>query len=309
MKVLLATDGSKCSEEAAWVLSRLPHREKLELTVLTVLSPPATAFYSPTKDLMEEMVREDRAYAEKRQTVIAEMFEGANLDLSCEVIEGNAQETIVDLAKQRDSDLIVIGAKGHSKIDRILLGSTSDYVATHAPCSVLVVRPTGLREDHERSLKVAVAFDDSPASNAALDELLQFRWGAHTVIDVVAVAGYTPVFNPDFGFNPEALQREAQKAVDIAAERLMEQVDQVEKNVIENDHIAEGLVRYSEQTGADFLMIGDTGRSSIARVILGSVSRYVLRHAACGVWITRHSRRTSSESTDHGGSENIPATS
>ncbi len=289
MKVLLASDGSQYSEEAAWVLSRLPHREKLEITILSVLSPPVTSFYSPTKEFMEEMVKEDRAYAEQRQRAVSEMFEGANAEVNCQIVEGDAQETIVDAAKQMKADLVVVGAKGHSQIDRVLLGSTSDYVATHAPCSVLVVRPTGLRDQRDRSLKVAVAFDDSPASHAALEELLTFQWGPHTQITVVAVAGYTPVFNPDFGFNPEALHREAQKAVRVGAKRLQSQVDQVQEIVIEHDHIAEGLVRYTEETHSDFLVIGDTGRSTLARAILGSVSRYVLRHASCGVWITRHS--------------------
>ena len=288
MRVLLATDGSKCSEEAAWFLSRLPHQDKLDVTILTVLSPPITSFYSPTKEFMDEMIQEDRIYAEQRQKTITEMFEGADANVECRIVEGDSRETIVDLANQLKSELVVLGAKGHSQIDRILLGSTSDYVATHAPCSVLVVRPTGLREELDRSLRVTVAFDDSPASHAALDELLQFRWGSQTEITVVGVAGFTPVFNPDFGFNPEALQRETQKAVDVAAKRLQGQVRQVNTQVIEYDHIAEGLVRYTEEEKSDLLVIGDTGRSALARAILGSVSRYALRHASCGVWITRH---------------------
>lgn len=309
MRVLLATDGSKCSEEAAWLLSRLPHRDKLQLTILTVLSPPLTAFYSPTKQFMDDIVKEDRSYAEKSQAKLAEMFEGANVDVHCKIVEGDTHETIVDVAKQLEADLVVVGAKGHSQIDRILLGSTSDYVATHAHCSVLVVRPTGLREDLERSLKLTVAFDDSPASHAALDELLEFQWGPHTDITVVAVAGYTPVFNPDFGFNPEALQREAQKAVDVATKRLRSKVANVHEQVIEHDHIAEGLVQYTEQTHSDYLVIGDTGRSTIARALLGSVSRYVLRHAHCGVWITRHPGATASDSSTQVTSRNIPASS
>ncbi|MEE2934830.1 MAG: hypothetical protein VYA84_02420 [Planctomycetota bacterium] len=42
--VWLVTDGPKCEEEAAWFLSRLPHPGKLDLTILTVLSPPPTSF-------------------------------------------------------------------------------------------------------------------------------------------------------------------------------------------------------------------------------------------------------------------------
>ena len=73
------------------------------------------------------------------------------------VSEGHPGSTIVNTAKERDIDLIVIGAVGHSTIDRMLLGSVSAFVATHASCSVLVVRPTGLREAAHPSLRPCIA--------------------------------------------------------------------------------------------------------------------------------------------------------
>jgi nucleotide-binding universal stress UspA family protein len=288
MKVLLATDGSRCSEEAAWLLSRLPHRDKLELTMVTVISPPLAAFHSPTKQFVDRIADDDRKFAEAQQAKVREMFAGANAELDSQICQGRAQERIVDCAKQIQADLVVIGAKGHSKIDRILLGSTSDYVATHAHCSVLVVRPTGLRDDPARTLKAVVAYDGSGASQAALEELLEFDWQARTEITVCTVAGYSPIFNAEYGYNPKTLQNEAQNALDYAKEQLQAKVQTVRGEVIEYDHVSEGLVRYTEDEHCDFIVIGDTGRSTLARALLGSVSRYVLRHAKCGVWITRN---------------------
>ncbi len=288
MKILLATDGSKCSEQAAWLLSRLPHDDKLELTIVTVIAPPLAPFHSPTKNFMDEIAAQDREFAEREQSKIREMFTGANATIHCSILEGRAQEQIVECARKMHADLVVVGAKGHSQIDRILLGSTSDYVATHAPCSVLVVRETGLRDEADHTLKVALAYDGSGASQAALEELLEFDWGAHTEITLVAVAGYNPVFDPDFGFNPESLQREAKKALQLAKDQLAKRVGTVRDEIVDYDHIAEGLVRYTEKQHSDFIVMGDTGRSTLARALLGSVSRYVLRHATCGVWITRN---------------------
>ncbi len=288
MKVLLATDGSKCSEEAAWLLSRLPHRERLELTILTVIAPPIAAFYSPTKQFIDQISEDDRQFAETRQATIREMFAGANAAIESVITEGRAAEGIIEYAKDISADLVVIGAKGHSPIDRILLGSTSDYVATSAHCSVLVVRPTGLREDPDRILKVAVAYDASGAAQAAIEEMLEFDWGARTEVTMVGVAGYTPVFNPEFGFNPETIQREARNALKLAREQLESRIESIRDEVIEYEHVAEGLVRYTEDRHSDFIVVGDTGRSTLARALLGSVSRYVLRHAKCGVWITRN---------------------
>lgn len=295
MRVLLATDGSRSSEEAAAFLARLPHRERLQLTIVTAVAPPSSAFFSPTKEFMEQLAKDDRKSAETHQLRTREDFLGANAEVETVVLDGSPQEKIVDYATTHDIDLIVMGAKGHSKVDRILLGSTSDYVATHAPCSVLVVRPgDSPNSGVHAKLRVAVAFDATPASQSAIDELLRFDWGANTQISVVGVSGFSPIFDSDYGFNPAVIREQAEVSLHRASRQLQEKVAQADNCLIEHDHVAEGLVRFTEEQGMDFIVVGETGRSRLARALLGSVSRYVLRHAKCGVWITRNPKRTES---------------
>jgi nucleotide-binding universal stress UspA family protein len=129
--------------------------------------------------------------------------------------------------------------------------------------------------------------------------MLQFDWGPHTELSVVGVAGYSPIFDPEYGFNPKSIREEAHAALREASQRLRSQVCRVDSRLIEYDHVAEGLVRFTEDAHMDFIVIGDTGRSTLARALLGSVSRYVLRHARCGVWITR-SRRQTQPVAEHG---------
>ena len=74
----------------------------------------------------------------------------------------------------------------------------------------------------------------------------------------------------------------------MAAERLQGQVREVKAEVVEHDHLAEGFVRYTKKVKSDLLVNGDTGRSAFARDSVGSVSRYTLRHASCGVRISHH---------------------
>ena len=88
VRVWLATDGPKCKEEAAWFLSRRPDQGNLNLTILTVLSPPLTLFYSPTEDLMTEVIKEHRGYAEQRPRTTSELFEGANANLESRIVGG-----------------------------------------------------------------------------------------------------------------------------------------------------------------------------------------------------------------------------
>jgi len=54
--------------------------------------------------------------------------------------EGNQKSVIVDLAAKWPADLVVIGSHGRRGVERFLLGSVSEAVVRHAPCSVQVVR-------------------------------------------------------------------------------------------------------------------------------------------------------------------------
>lgn len=73
------------------------------------------------------------------------------LDISCnyECQVANCNLGIGDRAKQWGADLIVVGRRGHRNISEVLLGSVSNYVIHHAPCSVLVIQGNKTRETDE----------------------------------------------------------------------------------------------------------------------------------------------------------------
>ena len=51
-------------------------------------------------------------------------------------------DAILDVAEERDADLIIVGNKGMTGARRFLLGSVPNKVSHHAPCSVLIIRTT-----------------------------------------------------------------------------------------------------------------------------------------------------------------------
>jgi nucleotide-binding universal stress UspA family protein len=56
--------------------------------------------------------------------------------------QGDPADAILDIAEERDADLIVVGNKGMTGAKRFLLGSVPNRVSHHAPCSVLIIRTT-----------------------------------------------------------------------------------------------------------------------------------------------------------------------
>jgi nucleotide-binding universal stress UspA family protein len=147
-KILLATDGSPASEAAARSIAGRPWPAGAEVRVLSVVElvlPPVVALLEPPF-FHSAQVEELRALAMKRaeDAVQAgvEMVSAAcpTVSQSISVLLDGPSRIIVDEASQWGADLIVLGSHGHRGMDRFLLGSVSQSVAMHAPCSVEVVR-------------------------------------------------------------------------------------------------------------------------------------------------------------------------
>jgi len=63
-----------------------------------------------------------------------------DLEVGYFVREGDPRDTLVDFARERDADLLVMGAFGHSKVRELIMGSTTHYILNHAPCPLLLAR-------------------------------------------------------------------------------------------------------------------------------------------------------------------------
>jgi nucleotide-binding universal stress UspA family protein len=142
MKILLATDGSPSSELAVEEVARLPWPAGTVVRVLaviefnTVAGPEALEMSQAYYAALEGLARGDldRATSRLRQEAAPE--------LAVESISraGSPRRVILEEAERWGADLIVVGSHGRGLAGRFLLGSVSQAVATHAGCSVEIVR-------------------------------------------------------------------------------------------------------------------------------------------------------------------------
>lgn len=292
LKILLAHDGSENAMEAAALVAHMSQIEPVEVSVVTVIQMPEVGGMVAVESWLPELLEREQEQAREVFQATEHVFRGSKATLRSVIREGLVGQEIVDEATESKADLVVVGAKGHSAIDRILLGSVSDYVATHTPCSALVVRPTGLTQDDDRRLRVTVGYDDSKSSVAAVEEFCRFKMDREIDLDVLAVCQVIRTFRQDLLPNvveARAKLREAfQQLSADAAKELMHVTPHVRSHVVEADHVGTAITDFADSHRSDFLVVGDTERGVLGRLFLGSVSRFVLRHAACSVWIARH---------------------
>ncbi|MBZ2185217.1 MAG: universal stress protein [Bryobacter sp.] len=147
-RVLIATDGSPASLRAARAVAARPWPPGTEARIvsaidlsigptLTLLKPSDESF-SPHPEDFEEARHE----ANSRINAVREILSPTGLILSEEITlsSGNPREALLEAATHWGPDLIFLGTHGKGPLDRILLGSVSEAIATHAPCSVEIVR-------------------------------------------------------------------------------------------------------------------------------------------------------------------------
>ncbi len=140
--ILVATDGSRWSTAAASEAIGLAKRNKATLTIISVV--PAE-FMTPTDiDFVmitrETVVEKEMQEAEKHAKMVKDAAQKEGVDASAFVMSGRPADAIVEAAKDRKADLIVVGSHGRSGLDKLLMGSVAERVIVMAPCAVLVVK-------------------------------------------------------------------------------------------------------------------------------------------------------------------------
>ena len=146
MKVLLAIDGSACSDAAVAEVSRRPWPTGSEVKVFSVVELPVVPAIDPwtiPPDYFEEIMkaaRESAGEAVGKAVAKLQMGEDKTLKITSQMIEGSPKRAILDEAEQWRADLIVVGSHGYGVLNRLLLGSVSQAMALHAKCSVEIVR-------------------------------------------------------------------------------------------------------------------------------------------------------------------------
>lgn len=99
--------------------------------------------YLPDTTELEKTARENAAkILAETADKLKEFVSVRGLSPSSDVLFGSPDSRIVETAEEWHADLIIVGSHGYSRWERLLLGSVSDSVVHHAPCSVFVVRST-----------------------------------------------------------------------------------------------------------------------------------------------------------------------
>lgn len=310
MKILIAHDGTECSDAAIVDLKRAGLPNIAEAVVLSVAEPcpqlvaaPYGAMAAAGGICFPQAVEDDEAAGgrglQEAQAFAAEAADRLRADfpgwqINTEAWVDQAGSAIARKARGWRPDLVVVGSHGCSGFRRLVLGSVSQYVLHHAGCSVRISRHH--LHSQERSVRLLIGFDGSPCAMAALEAVAIRNWPAGTEARVVGVMDCASLSAHPFTVTPEALplaveenwQRELSTTIRQGADRLNGSGLRATGQVLEGNP-GTVLLREAEKCSADCVFVGARGRNALERFLLGSVSMAVASHASCSVEVARSS--------------------
>ena len=292
MHILLALDGSPSSVQARDLVASLPWPAATAVTVLMAYQVPATWF--PEAMVAGAWIagadEAMRTEAVESLKALAAPLEGHGWTIDQRVVLGRPASVIREVAGEIGADVIVVGSRGHGRIESMLLGSVSAEVADLARQSVLVARGA-------RVGSALVATDGSECASSIPEVLADWEALRGVRATVLSVA---PVSSPAFELmvslytlgsesmkrQEEELLTQARGFAEAMAARLSEAGMSADVEVRAGD-AADAIVKAAAELHVDLIVTGSRCLHGMDRLLLGSVARNVVQHARSSVLIVR----------------------
>lgn len=135
-KILLPIDGSENAKKAAQKACFIAKNTGLPIEAICILDPLR---YSFAPEIISHHNKIARDLANSYLEEIKKIGEQMDVKINSRLIDGKTpfEEIIENVG---ENDLIVMGKKGKSGLGRVLMGSVSEKVVRHAPCTVMIVK-------------------------------------------------------------------------------------------------------------------------------------------------------------------------
>jgi nucleotide-binding universal stress UspA family protein len=298
MKVMIAVDGSDGSFAAVDQMGR----------VLAAETDEVALYCSPPEVRLRTQPPEPKLLARAQQGIAEAIFAEARKRLP-DALQARAH-TIVDARDARhglvleadawSADMIAVGARGLSTLERLLLGSVSRAVVHESKIPVWVARQMPGRP--RRTSNVLLACENPELGRAAADLLAKFTWPDPMRFSSISVvesifAGRVPDWleqrarGPDVESMVQAWAKEHEEDLQACRSCMEEFVGQMAPPlnrcralVVEGEPAREILAAIHKEE-IDLAVIGSQHKRTVASIILGSTSEAVLNHSGCSMLV------------------------
>ncbi|UCE42093.1 MAG: universal stress protein [Candidatus Aminicenantes bacterium] len=271
-KILWSTDFSDEAQEALLYADAFAKTFNAELVALHVVPEISPALYDAALVVKEELAKRVDYVKEETQKKFDALKKAKNLEFKALIKEGNAAKRIIETAEEEKADLIVLGRRGLSAIEKLFIGSVANQVLRSSPVPLLLSKKKSGKPQFKKFL---VPTDFSEQEEIERDFAWKLAKGFDSELTLLHVLELH-----DYEFTPRVLD----EMFDTVEKRLKQREKKEKEDIPVSEDVyrainaAVGIVDYADTHKFDMIVISTCVQSKIERFFLGSTTEKVISY-------------------------------
>jgi nucleotide-binding universal stress UspA family protein len=274
--ILVPYDFSEQAENAFQFAQQLATKTTGQLKLVHIVETPTTQSFSTMGEMNLDSAQLNQVYmielVEKRKRQLQEIEEqhqGNPYKFKTRLAFGNPYAGISSEIADIKADLVVMGSKGSSGLEELLIGSNTEKVVRHAKCPVITVKqPVNV----DAIKKIIFASDFSEVNGDVIQRIKSLQEVLGAELSLVKIN--TPNFF-------ETSKDSRQKIDQFVIQHGLTNTQAVVYNSTSEE---EGIIEYAEEINADMIAMATHGRTGFMHLLSGSIAEDVVNHAKRPVW-------------------------
>jgi len=277
-KILWPTDFSDEAQEAMRHAEQMVKVFKAELTALHVVPDFPASLYDTTESVKGELVRSIDVIKQEALEKLEKIKKAHKVNFRSMIREGNPAKEIVKAAEEEPFDLIVMGKKGLSALEKLFIGSVANQVLRNSKVPMLLTKSKAKKLEFDRIL---VPTDFSKHEEIERD----YAWRLAKGFDSELVLLHVLELH-DQQFAPRVLDEmieSVHKRLSMRKKREHEGIT-IKEDVVRSLSAELGIVDYAETHDCDLIVISTCGPGAVERFFLGSTTEKVISYSSVPVF-------------------------
>jgi nucleotide-binding universal stress UspA family protein len=278
IKVLVPFDFSQTAQHALnFATSMADSYHQVEINLIHVVETPVTTGMSTMgggfdvlPDLQNNIFYMELIETRKKQFVdLEKKYTGSKFGFKTKLVLGNVFKGIVEAIKEEAPDLVIMGSKGSSGLEEVLIGSNTEKVVRNATCPVVTIKAE-TPFDKMRKVVFASDFKESDDEVAGRIKRMQAIFNAEFYFVVVNTPG-------NFETTRESIAR-----IKMFVQKY--RFENIKAEVYNSLSEEAGIIEFADDVDADLIAMTTHGRTGLLHLITGSIAEDVVNHSKRPVW-------------------------
>ncbi|MFM9946183.1 MAG: universal stress protein [Bacteroidia bacterium] len=266
-KILVPTDFSPISDNALEFACQIALQTKSEIFLLTIQSLPANDDASMAIELIETIENSGKEKLKLKEEELVETFKG--LKISTHFAFGIPSLSIKEFLETKDYDLVVMGTKGATGVDKFLFGSVAESVSKHSPCPVIIV--------HENNKY-------KPVKHIAVPIDINYKFfESHKLVE--RIVEYAELFKADLNwFYINTDKKDIQNDIHLT----LDDGHKINIETLQGETVEKGISSYCQSHPIDLLIILKRDYSFVQQLFQRNIFAEVLHHQSLPVMVVHY---------------------